>query len=224
LFPPLIKGKIKKISQLFSFTAPILLTMQANTLQVPTHSDLQLPQTQGCDSVARVNLDHLLLAIEAIDLQATDAVLQLVEQLNLSEIVPNRVSLWRMRNTNPYRRNYQRGSLSWEAAKALVVIICNIARRINTHLRLLVTTNHQALDRKIEVLGLQQNLDYLESYFQQFHDLFLSRMRSPSVLNDDDIKSLATQMLIQLLFCSGSLGEQRLWSNLLGAKAIASRN
>lgn len=194
--------------------------MQANTLQAPQYPDLQLPQTQGCDSIVRIDLDHLLLAIEAIDLQATDAILQLVEQLNLSETIPNRVSLWRMRNTNPYRRNYQRGSLSWEEAKALVLIICNIARRINTHLRLLVTTNHQALDRKIEILGLQQNLDYLESYFQQFHDLFLSRMRSPAVLNDNDIKSLAIQMLIQLLFCSGSLGEQRLWS-ILSSKASA---
>lgn len=198
--------------------------MQANTLQTTqVYSDLQLPQAQGCSSAVRVDLDHLLLAIEAIDLQATDVILDLVDQLSLTEIIPNRVSLWRMRNTNPYRRNYQRGNLSWEEAKALVIIICRIAQRINTQLRLLVNTNHQLSEQKIEALGLQQNLFYLESYLLQFHDLFLSRMRSPTLLNDDEIRDLAIHLLTQLLFCSGSLGEQRLWSNLRSSKAIANR-
>jgi hypothetical protein len=199
--------------------------MQANTLQTTQiYPDVQLPQTQGCSSELRVDLDHLLLAIEAIDLQATDVILELVDQLSLTETIPNRVSLWRMRNTNPDRRNYQRGNLSWEEAKALVVIICNIAQRINTQLRLLVNTNHQLSEQKIEALGLQQNLFYLEAYLHQFHDLFLSRMRSPAALNDDQIKDLAIHLLTQLLFCSGSLGEQRLWSNLLSSKAIANRD
>jgi hypothetical protein len=199
--------------------------MQANTVQIsPVYPDLQPPQTQGCNSVISIDLDHLLLAIEAIDLQATDVILELVDQLNLGEAIPNRVSLWRMRNTNPYRRNYQRGILSWEEAKALVMIICSISRRINTHLRLLVTTTHQLGEGKIEALGLQQNLSYLEAYLHQFYDLFISRMRSPYAFNDQEIKDLATHLLTQLLFCSGSLGEQRIWSYLLNSKAIAFQN
>jgi hypothetical protein len=87
-----------------------------------------------------------------------------------------------------------------------------------------VNTNHQLSEQKIEALGLQQNLAYLEGYLNQFHDLFLSRMRSPSALNDSEIKDLAIHLLTQLLFCSGSLGEQRLWSNLLSSKAIANRD
>jgi len=196
--------------------------MQATTLQITQPFDLQLPQTQGCSSSIRIDLDHLLLAIEAIDLQATDVILELVEQLNLGEIIPNRVSLWRLRNTNPYRRNYQRGVLTWEEARALVLIICNIAQKINTHLRLLLTTDHQLHEGKIESLGLHQNLGYLNAYLQQFHDLFLSRMRSPSVLSDQEIKNLAIHLLVQLLFSSGGLGSQRLWANLLSFKLTAS--
>jgi hypothetical protein len=198
--------------------------MQANTIQITQRFDLQLPQTQGCGSSVRIDLDHLLLAIEAIDLQATDVILELVDQLNLGEIIPNRVSLWRLRNTNPYRRNYQRGTLSWEEARALVLIVCNIAQKINTHLRLLVNTDYQLYEGKIESLGLHQNLGYLNAYLQQFHDLFLSRMRSPSVLSDREIKDLAIHLLVQLLFSSGGLGTQRLWANLLGFKSIASRD
>jgi hypothetical protein len=197
--------------------------MQVNTSHTQTVSalpDLLFPEAQGCSSVIRMDLDHLLLAIEAIDLQATDVILDLVEQLKLYDAIPNRVSLWRLRNTNPYRRNYQRGTLSWQEAKALVLIICTIARKINTHLRLLITTSYQHSEGKIELLGLQQNLGYVESYLQQFHELFLSRMRSP--LDESEIKDLANHLLVQLLFCGSSLGELRLWNSLLGSNSLSS--
>ncbi len=183
-----------------------------------TKSDLTLPldSHQGCGSSARMDLDHLLLAIEAIDLQATDAILQLIEQLELNSVITNRVALWRIRNTNPYRRNYQRGILSWDEAKALVSIIGAIARNLSTHLRTLLDTAQQVHEDKIDILGLQQNQAYLDVYQEQFRSLYLSRMRSPSVLADDEIKDLSLHLLVQLLFYSSSLGEQRLWSSLGG--------
>lgn len=194
--------------------------MQVNisqTMQSAALPDLLIPEIQGCTPAMRMELDHLLLAVEAIDLQATDVILDLVEQLNLYNAIPNRVSLWRLRNTNPYRRNYQRGNLSWEEAKALVLLTCTIARKINPHLRLLITTSYQQSEGKIELLGMQQNLGYVEAYLQQFHDLFLSRMRSP--LNELEIKDLADHLLIQLLFCGSSLGELRLWNSLLSSSS-----
>lgn len=181
--------------------------MQVNTNPNPSPS---LDQAQECDSEIRIELDHLLLAIEAIDLQATDVILELIKELSLTSLIPNRVSLWRLRNTNPYRRNYQRGTLTMAESSALIQIICHIARRINTLLRLLVTTSYQVSVGKIEVLGLQQNQLYLETYLQQFHDLFISRMAPSTALEGLDVKNLASQLLVKLLFCSGAMGETRL--------------
>jgi hypothetical protein len=182
--------------------------------QSESHLAAPLDSTQGCGSAVRMDLDHLLLAIESIDLQATDAILQLIPQLGLESTIPNRVTFWRIRNTNPYRRNYQRGTLSWQEAKALVLIIGAIARNLNTHLRLLVTTVQQVAENKIDILGLQQNQAYLDAYLDQFRSLYLSRMRSPSTLTTEEIEKLAIHLLTQLLFCGNSLGEQRLWNSL----------
>ncbi len=188
--------------------------MSVNTLQTSqTYAELKLPPNQKFNFLISADLDNLLLAIEAIDPQAIDAILELVGQMNLDEIIPNRVSLWRLRNTNPERRNYQRQNLNWNEVKAMVVIIASIARRLNTHLRLLVNIGCQIEENKIEVLGLQQNVSFFEAYSRQFCDLFLSRMRSE--INEHDLKDLGAELLIQLLFCSGSLGEQRLWNSLL---------
>ncbi len=188
--------------------------MQSNISQADLiNPNLPLPKnfSRGCPRSARMDLDHLLLAIEAIDVQAAEAMLYFVQQLNLQSIIPNRVSLWRIRNTNPLRRHYQRGTLTWEETKALVLIACAIARQLNTVLRQLLTTSQQISEQKIDILGLQQNKLYLDAYLERFRSLYLSRMRSPSILSNDEIKDLALQLLTQLMFYSGTAGELRLW-------------
>jgi hypothetical protein len=162
-----------------------------------------------------MDLDNLVLALEAIDLQVTDVMLYLVPQLNLEQTIPNRVSFWRLRNTNPLRRNYQRTSLEWEEAKALVTLICHIASQLNTHLRLLVSTCEQIDENKIDALGLQQNRLFVEVYLEQFRSLYKSRMRLPIALSDRELKELSLQLLDQLLFISGTAGTVRLWHGLL---------
>lgn len=197
------------------------LYMQVNSPQIDRSSleqVLELPTptgfSRGCPRSARMELDHLLLAIEAIDLQATDVMLHLVEQLQLQAVIPNRVTFWRIRNTNPLRRQYQRANLSWDEARALTMIICAIARPVNTLMRQMVTTCQQIAENKIDLLGLQQNKFFLDGYAERFRSLYISRMRSPSPLDNDEIRELALQTLTQLLFCGGSTGEVRLWHSL----------
>lgn len=192
--------------------------MQLNISKTDQASlDLPIPQgfAKECPRSLRMDLDHLLLAVEAIDLQGNEAMLYLVQTLQLEKVIPNRVSFWRIRNTNPMRRNYQRASLSWDEAMALVLIICALAKQLNTVLRLLISTLHQIQEGKLEALGLQQNQFYVEGYLGRFRSLYLSRMRSPSILTDTEIDDLAIHTLTQLLFCSGVKGDQRLWHSLL---------
>lgn len=191
--------------------------MQLNIPQAEqTRLDLPTPAgfSRGCPRSARMDLDHLLLAIEAIDLQATDVMLNLAEHLQLQSVIPNRVAFWRIRNTNPLRRQYQRGNLEWDEARALVLIICAIARPLNTLMRQMVTTCQQIAENKIEILGLQQNELFLDAYVDRFRSIYLSRMRSPSPLDDGQIRDLALHALIQLLFSGGEAGEARLWNTL----------
>ena len=166
-----------------------------------------------CPRGIRMELDYLLLAIEALDPEAMEAVLDCLRYLELTDQIPHRVSLWRLRNTNPLRRNYQRGKFTISQAKALVKVIATLANRINTGLRLLVTTMQQVREGKIEVLGLQQNQAFLQEYLRRFVYLHHQRMRE-SPLSDEELQSLAQDLLLQLLFSSGTAGEQRLWHSL----------
>ena len=136
--------------------------MQLN-ISAPTNLDLTVPKdfVRGCPRSVRMDIDHLLLAIEALDLEAVEVMLVLIEQLSLQKTIPSRVAFWRLRNTNPLRRNYQRVSLTWDELKALVKIVCTLSKQLDAGLRLLISTHQQAVDGKIELLGLQQIQAYL---------------------------------------------------------------
>jgi len=189
--------------------------MQLN-ISAPANLDLHVPKdfVRGCPRSVRMDIDHLLLAIEALDLEAVEVMLALIEQLNLGKTIPSRVAFWRLRNTNPLRRNYQRASLNWDELKALVKIVCNLSSQLGTGLRLLISTDQQMTEGKIEALGLQQNQAFLENYIERFTSLYIGRMRSPAPLNKQEISELALQLLTRLLLCSGIAGEFRLWNSL----------
>jgi hypothetical protein len=194
---------------------PLTMQRDISTTDHP-HSDLPIPVhfARGCPRTVRMDLDNLLIAIEAIDLRAVDRMMLSLPDLGLEELIPTQVKLWRMRNTNPMRRHYQRANLSWDELRALVLIVCEITKPLNTVLRQLVITAQYEAEGKIEALGLQQNQLFLDHYVSRFRSLYKSRMRSPSILNDDELRELAIHLLNQLLFCSGTAATDRLWHAL----------
>ncbi len=176
-------------------------------LEVPTEL------AHGCPRSVGMQLDHLMLAIEAMNLEGVEALLAAAQELGLEKWVPHRVAFWQLRNTNPLRKQYQRQKLQWEEAKALTGIVCRVAQQLNTAFRFLVMTHQQVLEGKIETLGLQQNQAYLDFYTDRFRELYQARMKNK--LSDRDSLDLANYLLLQLLFISGSGGEQRLWHSLI---------
>ena len=56
-------------------------------------------------------LDLLLLVVESLDLNSSQALLWTSDQLGLNNVFPNRVELWKCRCHNPLRRVTRRGKL-----------------------------------------------------------------------------------------------------------------
>jgi hypothetical protein len=170
---------------------------------------------QVCPRKTRTEIDLMLLAIEALELGGSEAILSLAEELDLKGIIKNRVNLWRMRASNPMRRAHSRRPLDILEAKALVVIACYIARRLTVTIRQLLTI-YQQLDQK--QIPLEQNLR-LANYLERFRAHFKSRMnyRRSGVIalnSDDKLDKLAINLLGKLLFCTGTAGMQRYWISL----------
>ncbi len=187
---------------------------ESNPLILDSLPDLS-PNDGGCPRRARLQIDLMLLAIEALYLGGAEEMLAVSKELELESIIKNRVAFWLMRNTNPLRRYTQRRSLTIVEAKALVAIACNMARRLTAIIRQLLQDSQQLQSKNIP---LNQNL-LLAEYLERFRAHFRSRMnpkRSVVVAydSDDKLNELALNLLSKLLFCTGTAGMQRFWVSL----------
>jgi hypothetical protein len=193
----------------FNSPPPQSLPMILDTLPDPA------TEGQGCPRRTRVQIDLILLAIEALELGGSEAILAFAEELDLKGIIKDRVNLWRMRSSNPLRRAHMRRPLSIMEAKALVVIACYIARRLTVVIRQLLMIYQQMNEKQIP---LEQNLR-LANYLERFRTHFKSRMSSRrsgalALTSDEKLDDLAINLLGQLLFCTGTAGMQRFWISL----------
>ena len=163
----------------------------------------------------RLQIDLILLAIEALELGGSEAILAAADELGLQGIIKNRVNLWRLRSTNPLRRSHTRRPLSLIEAKALVVIACYLARRLTFLIRELLLIYQRMSDKQMPP---EQNLR-LANYLERFRAHFRSRMNPrrsgvAAYSSDEKLDRLALSLLEQLLFCTGTAGIQRFWISL----------
>jgi hypothetical protein len=172
-----------------------------------------------CPRRTRTHLDLVMLAIEALDLTGAEAILAVSQELQLESIIRNRVALWRLRSTNPMRRLSQRQVMTLQEAKALTLIICNLARRLTVILRQLVLAQQQ-LDAGAasSTAASSTQVGQLQDYLDRYRTLFRSRMNPRRTIglydSDSALDQLALEQLTRLLFCTGTAGMQRLWISL----------
>jgi hypothetical protein len=111
--------------------------------------------------------------------------------------------------------------MNLEEAKALVIIICNLSRRLTVLVRQLLLGHQQLVEKQLSFDHHFRLADYLA----RFRSHFRSRMnpRRAGVIaysTDEKLDELAIQLLDKLLLCSGVLGVQRLWTSLFDGEVV----
>jgi hypothetical protein len=160
----------------------------------------------------KAQLDLALLALEALVGIGSEAMLQAAVRLNLVSKIPDRVALWRLRQSNPLRKGEGgRKKLDVEEARSLVLIICYLAKDYQDRIRHAVAALEQAAanneePHKVALLG-----DYLDA----FNNIYQERMEEDSSTSSNLLSYLALKLLIDLLFYSGPSGHRHLWLALM---------
>lgn len=177
-------------------------------LVTPTHTnDSQLENIKS-------HLDLVLLALEAIANISSEAILQAAKDLDLESVVGDRITLWRLRASNPQRKSSGgRKKLDVEEARSLVLIICYLANQHQELLRRAISLLEQATENnqsphQISLLG-----DYLDKFINYYQE----RISDSSDNNSLSLTQLAWKLLISLLFYSGKNGHRLLWVAIFDA-------
>jgi hypothetical protein len=168
------------------------------------------PDPTQLDNI-KAQLDLVLLALEALANVSSEAILQAAANLNLTNVVADRVSLWRLRQSSPLRRGQGRKRLDVEEARALVLIICHLAKQHQELIRRAVTLLEQLTEQNREPHQAALLGDYLDS----FSNTYQERMDDGENISPEQLTNLALKLLIDLLFYSAPNGSRRLWLALL---------
>ena len=192
---------------------PVPVAQSASVLN--TLPDISLP-SKGCSPHTQQQIDLLLLALEALELGASEQMLAMARQLGIDKIVKNRVNLWRLRCSNPWRRSYTRDYLSLEQAKALVIIAGYRAKDLMVIIRQLLVAEQQMRVKNLPVDNHFRLSEYLERFRAHFRSRMNSRRAKVSayIASEEQLNELALSLLNKLLFCTGTRGLERVWVSL----------
>jgi hypothetical protein len=172
---------------------------------------VQAPDLQQLDNI-KAHLDLVLLALEAIADISSEGMLQAAKELDLESIIADRVSLWRLRQSNPLRKSAGgRKKLDVEEARSLVLIICHLAKQNQELLRRAIDLLEQVTEQGKE----PHHIALLGNYLDKFINTYQERMAVQEQITSATLYQLGLKLLIDLLFYSGNNGHRLLWLAIL---------
>ena len=70
----------------------------------------------------------MLLILETIDLNGIHSLYSISNRLNLDNVLPNKVTIWKLRNNNPLRKSFVNNNIKLEEFDALIQITVELSK------------------------------------------------------------------------------------------------
>ena len=150
-------------------------------------------------------LDLLLLILETIDLNGIQSHYALSNKLDLNDFLPNKVTIWKLRNNNPLRKSYVNNNIKSGEFDALIKITVEMSRYLYPYIR-------EILQSKEDV---EKNSEIWNDFKNRFIDLIRERLNIDSIkvkklLNHLENDEIIIKSLLTLSFCISNQGYQKL--------------
>jgi len=147
----------------------------------------------------------LLLILETIDLNGIQSLYALSNKLNLNEILPNKVSIWKLRNNNPLRKSYINNNINSDEFDALIKITVEMSRYLYPYIRGILKSKEDLENNS--VIWSDFNKRFIELIKERFN---MESMKVKKLLNQTDNDEFIVQSLLTLSLCISNQGTQRL--------------
>ena len=147
----------------------------------------------------------MLLILETIDLNGIQSLYALSNKLNLNEILPNKVSIWKLRNNNPLRKSYINNNINSDEFDALIKITVEMSRYLYPYIREILKSKE----------NFEENSNIWNDFNKRFIELIRERfnmdsMRVKKLLNQADNDEIIIKSLLTLSLCISNQGYQKL--------------
>ena len=134
----------------------------------------------------------------------------LSNRLNLNDVFPNKVTIWKLRNNNPLRKSYTNNNIKLDEFDALIKITVEMSRYLYPYIREILQSNEYP--EKNSLIWNDFNKRFMELIYERFN---INCMRVKKLLNQDENSEILIKSLLTLSLCISSKGYQKLKKFLL---------
>ena len=168
-----------------------------------------LPKGNQVSRQSIEKLDLLLLILETIDLNGIQSFYAISNRLNLNDVLPNKVTIWKLRNNNPLRKSYVSNKIKLDEFDALIKITVEMYKYLYPYIREILQSKEMLEENS--VIWNDFNNRLIELIKERFN---LDSMRVKKLLNQTKNDEIIIRSLLTLSFCISSNGYQKLKSYL----------
>ena len=150
------------------------------------------------------------MILETIDLNGLQSLYALSNRLNLNEVFPNKVTIWKIRNNNPSRKSYVNNKIKSEEFDALIKITVEMSRYLYPYIRNILQSKEDP--DKNPVIWNDFNKRFIELINERFNT---NSIRVKKLLNQTGNDEILIKSLLTLSLCISNQGYQKLNNFLL---------
>ena len=145
------------------------------------------------------------MILETIDLNGIQSLYAISNRLNLNYVLPNKITIWKLRNNNPLRKSYVSNNIQIDEFDALIKITVEMSRYLYPYIREILKSKED----------LEENPVIWNDFNKRFNELIKERFNMDSVrvkklLNQTENDEIIIKSLLTLSFCISSQGYQKL--------------
>ena len=147
----------------------------------------------------------MLLILETIDLNGIHSLYSLSNRLNLDNVLPNKVTIWKLRNNNPLRKSYITNNIKLNEFDALIRITVEMSKYLYPYIREILKSKEVIEENSI--IWNDFNKRFIELIKERFN---IDSMRVKKLLNQAENDEIIINYLLILSFCISNQGYQKL--------------
>ncbi len=150
-------------------------------------------------------LDLLLLILETIDLNGIQSLYAISNKLDLNEVLPNKVAIWKLRNNNPLRKSYVNNNIKMDEFDALIKITVEMSKYLYPYIREILKSKEDL--ENDSYIWNDFNKRFVELIKERFN---LDSIRVKKLLNQTKNDEIIIRSLLTLSLCISNKGYQKL--------------
>ena len=146
-----------------------------------------------------------MLILETIDLNGIQSLYALSNRLNLNHVLPNKVTIWKLRNNNPLRKSYVKNNIKLNEFDALIKITVEMSRYLYPYIREILKSKEDFVENPI--VWIDFNKRFIELIKERFN---IESVRVKRLLNQSENDEIIIKSLLILSLCISNQGYQKL--------------